>query len=462
MAGELINLSVEKLLDKFGAGGHKPGAGSAVALQGMVAAKLIKTVIDITRTKEDYKAHWNDLEKFGKEIDDSIYPNLQKLMQDDSDQFDKVIISRTERNKEKNLIKKAQLMQQALDELKVSITIPLDIAHQCLRLGDIAIFIFDNGYKSTRGDSSVGINSTIAALAGCLSIIDLNLISLPNDAWTEQARLDTEQTRTSYMHLVSEGSLRAEVLQEEAKRVNLFYSELDLIRSKIQNNLNLSNQQLEAATRELHLTMWDYRDLIWKKDTPVRPLDILKPEKLLGKLGYAFRLEDYLGNHTENGVQFEVAGQIDGEHKYVSVSRNFPPQTQLFTCAHELGHALLHPGQSLHRDRPVDGSQTGPPDPQEIQANRFAGFFLMPRKQVEEIFKLLFLTTKFEINEYNATGLNIHITELRKLCKSPRDLSRLLATTDFFYRPINSIANQFQTSQGAMAIRLEECGLIRF
>lgn len=208
--------------------------------------------------------------------------------------------------------------------------------------------------------------------------------------------------------------------------------------------------------------MYEYREVIWKKNIPERPMGILKPAQLLRKLGYQYKLEDELGFHDDTVVQYEVAGLIDGENKYVKVSKNFPKPTQLFTCAHELGHALLHPGLSLHRDRPIDGSNANSRDPREIQANKFAGFFLMPRKQVIEIFKILFLTDKFSINEYTAAGLNISITELRRRCKTERDLSRLLATTEFFQRPFNSIAKQFETSQGAMAIRLEECGLIDF
>jgi formiminotetrahydrofolate cyclodeaminase len=462
MAGELINLSVEELLKRFGAGGHKPGAGSAVALQAMVAAKLIKTVIDLTKSKPDYKAYWNDLDILGYEIDKNIYPELQKLMQDDSNQFDIVIKTRNSRNEAEDIVEKARLSQKALDELKVSITIPLDIARQCLRLGQIAVFVFDKGFKSARGDSSVGINSTIGAIAGCLSIVDLNLQSLINDKWSDQARIDTDKVRSEYNDLVSEGMSRAEELTEEANRVNSFYTQIDAIRKSIQNNANLTSTQLEVAVRDIHLTMHEYREVIWKKDVPDRPLDLLKPEKLLSKLGYQYKLEDNLGVHDEGGNKFEVAGLIDSEKKYVAVSKNFPKPTQLFTIAHELGHALLHPGQSLHRDRPIDGSQVGLRDPQEIQANKFAGFFLMPRKQVIDVFRLLFGKDKFSINEYTAMGFNIPIAELRKKCPTLRDLSRLLATTDFFYRPINPLTNQFHTSQGAMAIRLEECELIEF
>lgn len=45
---DLLNVTTEKLLEKFGAGNHKPGSGSAAAFQGMLSAKLLVTVISLT------------------------------------------------------------------------------------------------------------------------------------------------------------------------------------------------------------------------------------------------------------------------------------------------------------------------------------------------------------------------------------------------------------------------------
>jgi len=59
--GKLIELSTEELLKKFGSGKHKPGSGSAAAFQGMLSAKLIHTVIDLTKSRETYKKWWTEL-----------------------------------------------------------------------------------------------------------------------------------------------------------------------------------------------------------------------------------------------------------------------------------------------------------------------------------------------------------------------------------------------------------------
>jgi formiminotetrahydrofolate cyclodeaminase len=49
---ELIKLPTETLLGKFGLGNHVPGSGSATALQGLLSAQLISTVINLTSSEK--------------------------------------------------------------------------------------------------------------------------------------------------------------------------------------------------------------------------------------------------------------------------------------------------------------------------------------------------------------------------------------------------------------------------
>jgi len=72
---KLIELSTEELLKKFGSGKHKPGSGSAAAFQGMLSAKLIHTVIDLTLSRES-----NDL--MNKFINDRPWKQRTQKMWD--------------------------------------------------------------------------------------------------------------------------------------------------------------------------------------------------------------------------------------------------------------------------------------------------------------------------------------------------------------------------------------------
>ena len=143
----LIDLQVKTLLQKFGAGNHKPGSGSAVALNGMLAAEMIRTVIEITKVRPAYKHLVNDLEIILKEVENDIYPELTKLIQEDSKQFGRTIEARTSRDTEEDIEQKSIFAKDALEELKVATEIPVAIAKHCIRLAEIGLYIFDRCFQ---------------------------------------------------------------------------------------------------------------------------------------------------------------------------------------------------------------------------------------------------------------------------------------------------------------------------
>ncbi len=194
-------------------------------------------------------------------------------------------------------------------------------------------------------------------------------------------------------------------------------------------------------------------------------MDILDPGKALQCSGLAVHRVPTLGQYISRGAAVEVAGQIDQPAKVISISRQFPLETQNFTAAHELGHYLLHTQSVLHRDRPLSGFRvTEPRDSEEWQADKFAIYFLMPTKLVKKTFAEIFLTERFEITEETAFALNEQSsTALRNKCKDLRELSRLLANTKT-YNGVHfySLSERFKVSVEAMAIRLEELKLVDF
>jgi Zn-dependent peptidase ImmA (M78 family) len=160
----------------------------------------------------------------------------------------------------------------------------------------------------------------------------------------------------------------------------------------------------------------------------------------------------------------EVAGILDRAGKRVKISREFPVNIRNFTAAHELGHvALAHDGSGLHRDRPQDGSGKDATRPiQEIEADKFATYFLMPRKLVEKEFRRRFGTECFSLTEATMFALSGNDSmALEKNCKTIRGLSRTLARAERYNSVrFDSLASQFRVSNEAMAIRIEELNLV--
>jgi hypothetical protein len=88
----------------------------------------------------------------------------------------------------------------------------------------------------------------------------------------------------------------------------------------------------------------------------------------------------------------------------------------------------------------------------------------MPSNLVEDIFFEIFEIPRFVINENTVLAIRgSSIGTLRKKCRNLRGLSRLLASTDYYGgKSFLTLSKIFGVSIEAMAIRLEEIGLLEF
>lgn len=468
MVQKLTDIATGKLLEKFGAGNHKPGSGSASALQGMLSAQLLRTVIDLTsdpKRRNTYSQYISQLFEIKDEIDSRIYINLERLFQEDSEQFDKVIKLREQRDKEPDPLKRRKFSEEEKSALKIATEIPLKIAELCMELAEFAIYVFDCGFKSARGDTGVALNSAISAVVSCLYIVELNLISLPFDPRTEAIRQLKTNVKSRYENLSLNSIEKLKVLENESAENKAYLESIAEFQAGNLADTIYSISDIEEIVRRLQNTLWLQRDKIWKNKSIDNPINVLKPDVVLKKvMGYTCIIVDTLGKHRQNGELFEIAGLINKKEKLVQASKSFPEATQNFTLAHELAHAILHKQVVLHRDRPIDGSISTARSLEEMQADKFASYFLMPSNLVEDVFFEIFETTKFVINE--ATVLAIggkSVSALRKKCKNIRGLAGLLASASYYTGKVfNPLAKIFNVSTETMAIRLEELGLVEF
>lgn len=469
---DLLDLKTYRLLNDFGAGSHKPGSGSAAALQGMLAAKLLVTVIELNNGV-DYKFRYSKalprLLEMQSIINSRIYPRLTALFQLDSVQFGKTIKERERRNAETDLINHNLLARSALAELKVSIRLPLEIASLCVEIAEFADYVFDNAFQSARGDSQVALSSAVAAVAGSLSIVHLNLLPFGSDSykWIEKVRLKCESLQNHYDKLNAIASVKMNVLVKKVEAKRSFYKEVDQLLKGTKSAQQITNKQLEQFARDLQNLVWLNRKSIWGTEISIAERDVLNPSKVFEKvLGYKYDHNHDLGYYFIDGQWVDIAGLIDQDNKLVQISNHTDKHLQNFTAAHELGHALLHKQSVLHRDVPIDGSNELRNRPlEERQADKFASYFLMPAKLVRRRFKLLFNTHDFRITSdsaFNLTG-NSSANDLKIKCNDLRGLSLKLASAESygqdFFEPLSTY---FNVSATAMAIRLEELGLMKF
>lgn len=129
----------------------------------------------------------------------------------------------------------------------------------------------------------------------------------------------------------------------------------------------------------------------------------------------------------------EVSGVlvIDNQQGTIGINKTHPSVRQRFTLAHEIGHYVLHKGQSLFIDKKYtaiyrDSRSSSGEMRLEIQANQFAAALLMPRRLLE-----------------------------RRLLENEKTKGLDLGD-DFMMK---SLANDFEVSMQAMAYRLSKLDL---
>lgn len=219
-----------------------------------------------------------------------------------------------------------------------------------------------------------------------------------------------------------------------------------------------SDQEIEQLARQIQIKIWR----MLKAAGATEPLITLDPFRALEEIGYQVEIPESLGTYGSGSQAIEVAGLINSKSRTVRISGQQPIHVRNFTAAHELGHALLHPGMELHRDKPLDRARNSR-EQHEYEADKFATFFLMPRKLVAQTFEEIYGPAPFKLTESSSFALSRSLEAGKKNFSSLRDLSLLLSSTGTYnglqFVPLHQ---RFQVSSLAMAIRLEELKLIEF
>ena len=263
-----------------------------------------------------------------------------------------------------------------------------------------------------------------------------------------------------YAYLAGSGALEAEIVLS-IQKINTVLTQSQ--RKKMDTPSR--DALIEHKARNLQAEIWKDRERLFPEGAPADPVQLLDPSLAIRYIGYEYSLADDLGDCWGKGSNSGIAGIIDRLAKRISISREFSSDIRRFTAAHELGHAILHEGTRMHRDRPIDGSIKShlPRSPIELEADKFASFFLMPGKLVRERFRMIFGgSAAFVLTDDTAFALDpSNPGALIGKCRTTRDLSRVLAKGEQYNgRQFRSLATQFGVSIETMAIRIEELRLV--
>lgn len=262
------------------------------------------------------------------------------------------------------------------------------------------------------------------------------------------------QLQNPYAFIDAEGRLDAELANSMAASA---------AHSKMHWERRYSDEDIEKKARCLLLAV-NNEARIRTGRLDINPLSLLDPEVIARHLGVEFVTVSSLGMMRSAGTDIEVGGITDRVQNRIVISSRPSLIKRRFTGAHEIGHFVLHTGNSLHRDRPVDAPSNvvEPRDATEREADLFAAFLLMPRKLVFAHFYDRFGVDFFEFTEENTFKLG---SSLRRATSkghaSHLSNAFVLASAESFGdRRFLSLADEFRVSISAMAIHLRTLGLI--
>lgn len=228
------------------------------------------------------------------------------------------------------------------------------------------------------------------------------------------------------------------------------------------DKLHINNQ----ATGLLQ-QIWKEKEKLWPNEQKTA-LKVIDPAAAANILGIEYLELPNLGDQrfALKGMQYRVAGLLDRQANKIAISTENSTEICRFTAAHEIGHFLMHPGEVMHRDLPLDGSKRfNHRDEIEKEADYFAACFLVPEKLLRYQFEKQFCgNSPFVFDDATAFHLNPENPD-RLLRADQRDLERefaLARCTSYNGQHLHSLSSLFKVSNSVMAIRIKELGLVRW
>jgi Zn-dependent peptidase ImmA (M78 family) len=226
--------------------------------------------------------------------------------------------------------------------------------------------------------------------------------------------------------------------------------------------VNVDKVSIEKEARRLQVEIYSRAKVRYSFGVPDIPI-LFDPRHVADHCELFYEVRDRLDADYRGGG--EAAGLWQRDRSTILVSARYPYQTQRWTAAHELGHYILHPhvgDRTLHRELPLDAPRGSRP-PLEREADYFAACLLMPRKAVITEFDARF-GTKHPLALTQTVAWHLKLDERFLFSQPPGSLlfATAVAKAQHYdrHRFNGSLAQFFGVSATAMAIRLEELGLV--
>ena len=198
---DILARPANQLLNDFGAGKASPGSGSAAALLGLLASKMIITVCDISLRKNECSKSHREFEFITNKVREEVEPKLKELFEKDAKDFEKVVSLRVLRDKSTDTNEKSKFSRESLDLLQVATSYTFEVAETSITLMEYGVTMFEHGWHAIRGDSGVAISAAMSGVMSSIFIINLNLKTLKRRKYASENVIRVQALRAKLEEL---------------------------------------------------------------------------------------------------------------------------------------------------------------------------------------------------------------------------------------------------------------------
>lgn len=198
-----VDGSCRAFLDRLATSSPEPGGGSVAALTGALGAGLVSMVGALTAGKEKYA----DVEQEIRAVlgeSEAAREALQELVQKDTEVYGAVSEAmKMPKETEDQKAERSRVMQEAL---KAAADVPLAIAEQALKVGELSQKAAEIGNVNAVTDAGIGAVLAEAAAQSAAMNVKINLALIDDDTYNRASWKRVEEI------LARTGELREEVV----------------------------------------------------------------------------------------------------------------------------------------------------------------------------------------------------------------------------------------------------------
>ncbi|WP_425060058.1 Methenyltetrahydrofolate cyclohydrolase [Sporomusa carbonis] len=205
----LMQMKVNDFLTELASNSPAPGGGSIAALAGALGGALTAMVCRLTVDNNKYAGVQNEIQGILARADE-LSGSLAKYVDEDTETFNKVMAAyKLPKATDEDKAARSAAIQTAMKNAAV---LPLNVAGCCLEVLTLAARVLAIGNTNAASDAAVAGLMAHAGIYGALYNVKINLGSIKDLAFVEDAKAKVEQ-------IIKEDAVLHETLLATAGRV---------------------------------------------------------------------------------------------------------------------------------------------------------------------------------------------------------------------------------------------------